>query len=81
MISYQPGRRVMTPERVQWIRALWDAGLCSQEHLARQCNVNVKTIRQIVKRLTYREIPDRPGLLRDYAGKTVMGVEVPHVIA
>jgi DNA-binding MarR family transcriptional regulator len=78
MTPYQRGLRVLTPERVQLVRVLHDRGLCSIAHLARQCNVTEKTMARIVKRRSYRDIAERPDVLRQFAGKVVLEVEVPH---
>jgi predicted transcriptional regulator len=80
MTPYQKGARLFTPDRVQIIRALHDTGLASMRHLAKVCDVDVKTIRRIVKRESYQDVEEIRDLLAEYAGKTVLDVEVPHGI-
>lgn len=77
MVPLQPGTRRFTPERVHLLRALHDSGLTSISHLARECGVAYKTMAQVVKRQSYREVREYPGYLHYHANMEVLGVKVP----
>lgn len=76
MTPYQLGMRVLTPERVRIVRAMHDQGLAPMTHLARECNVSVKTISKIVRRESYKDVAEVPAVLEPFAGKVILGVQL-----
>lgn len=54
--------RVMTEDEVQEIRSLYATTVPNYSELGRMYNVDPQTIRQIVLRITYKNVPDLSGV-------------------
>lgn len=72
-------QHLLPPDVVQDARGLYDHGLATQTQLAHRLQLSVKTVAQIVNRLSYRgvrEIPDWLQGVRRAKREEVLGIPV-----